>query len=128
MKSEEFLPAPAKSGGDWRSAAADALLARTARDAGVLLWGSPLSCGGGGGSGGGLALLSGAYRVTVGAGGPSFYDDTNLVRNEGVRGNATSLVRISSGQDAVQAALGGGFQFDYASLDEALQALVTGGG
>lgn len=35
---------------------------------------------------------------------------------------------LLEGQRAVpQAALGGGFQFDYASLDEALQALVTGG-
>ena len=50
-------------GGDWRSAAADALLARTARDAGVLLWGSPLSQGGCG-----QALLSGARDGSGGVG------------------------------------------------------------
>ena len=38
-------------GSDWRAAAADALLARTARDAGVLLWGSPLAAAGAGTAG-----------------------------------------------------------------------------
>jgi len=52
-------------GGDWRSAAADALLARTARDAGVLLWGSPLSQGCGGS---GQALLAGARDGSGGVG------------------------------------------------------------
>jgi len=53
-------------GGDWRSAAADALLARTAKDAGVLLWGSPLSqaCGGAGGQ----ALLSSSRDGSGGVG------------------------------------------------------------
>ena len=54
------------NGGDWRSAAADALLARTARDAGVLLWGSPLSQARGGWTG--RALLSGARDGSGGVG------------------------------------------------------------
>ena len=37
----------ASLGRDWRSATADAQLARTAHDAGVLLWGSPVGGGGG---------------------------------------------------------------------------------